>query len=174
MGRLGKRLLALHDISSSMVASAPTLQRSYDYIVVGGGSAGCVLARRLAEDATATVLLIEAGPSDEGVAAIDEPGAWVSLMGGMHDWCHAYAPGPHIGGRVVPIPRGKVLGGSSSTNAMLWYRGHPGDYDAWHEAGATGWNHAALLPYFRALRGLGGRRVRRSWRRRADAHRAAA
>lgn len=142
------------------------LARAYDYVVIGAGSGGCVVAARLAESGEASVLLVEAGPPDTTVPAIADPGAWVGLLGGPCDWGYAYAPGPHIDGRVIPIPRGRVLGGSSSLNAMLWYRGHPSDYDAWSRAGAEGWDFASVLPFFRrsedweggadAWRGAGG------------------
>ncbi|MFD3810882.1 GMC family oxidoreductase [Rhodococcus sp. NPDC058639] len=138
----------------------------YDYVIVGGGSAGCVLAARLTENPDITVMLLEAGPHHAGVAALDRPGTWADLLGGDYDWGYHYAPNPLLDGRAVPIPRGRVLGGSSSINAMLWYRGHPSDYDAWETAGAKGWNYASLLPYFRkaedweggatSLRGSGG------------------
>jgi choline dehydrogenase len=130
-----------------MPASHSDLPLAFDYIVVGGGAAGCVLARRLAEDGAATVLLVEAGPSDD-LPAIDAAGAWTSLLEGPHDWGYGYASGPNINGRAIPIPRGRVLGGSSSINAMLWYRGHPSDYAAWEAAGAEGWGWEAMLPYF--------------------------
>jgi choline dehydrogenase len=126
-----------------------SLAREYDFIVIGGGSAGCVVARRLAERSDATVLLIEAGPSDVGVDLIDDASRWTSLLRGAYDWGYDYAPGPHVDGRIIGIPRGRVLGGCSSINAMIWYRGHPSDYDAWHAAGATGWDFAAVLPYFK-------------------------
>ncbi|HEY9312265.1 GMC family oxidoreductase [Williamsia sp.] len=122
---------------------------TFDHIVVGGGSAGCVLAARLSEDPDVTVLLVESGPSHVGLREIDEPAGWASLLSGDHDWGHTYAANPDLDGRVVPIPRGRVLGGSSSINAMLWYRGHPRDYDTWEDNGAPGWNWEAMLPYFR-------------------------
>ncbi len=151
----------------------PTLLPRYDYIVVGGGSGGAVVARRLAEASDASVLLIEAGPTDEGVAAIDDPTKWVSLGRGGYDWGYDYAPTTLVNGRTISIPRGRVLGGSSSINAMLWYRGHPSDYDAWEAAGASGWSFADCLPFFKRsedwedgespLRGAGGpMRIERS------------
>jgi choline dehydrogenase len=121
----------------------------YDYVVVGGGTAGCVLAARLAADPDVTVLLIEAGPDGRGVAQIVDPALWTKLAGTSLDWGYQYAPSPHVADRAIAIPRGKVLGGCSATNAMHWYRGHPAGYDAWERAGATGWNYQSLLPYFR-------------------------
>lgn len=148
------------------------LKGSYDYVVVGSGSGGAAVTRRLV-DAGAEVLLIEAGPAGIGIDAIDDPTQWVGLIGGTYDWGYAYALGPHIDGRVIAIPRGKVLGGSTAINAMMWYRGHPRDYDAWDESGAKGWRFADVLPYFRhsedwedgsnEWRGAGGPlRIRRS------------
>lgn len=145
--------------------SAP-LAREYDFVIVGGGSGGAVVARRLAERSDATVLLIEAGPSDVGVAEIDDATRWTALLRGAYDWGYDYAPSPNVEGRIIGIPRGRVLGGCSSINAMIWYRGHPSDYDGWEAAGAMGWNFASVLPYFKrsedwegganAWRGAGG------------------
>jgi choline dehydrogenase len=142
------------------------LAGEYDFVVVGGGSSGSVITRRLTERSDASVLLIEAGPTDIGVAAIEDPARWTALLRGAYDWGYDYAPTPLVNGRVIGIPRGRVLGGSSSINAMLWNRGHPSDYDAWEETGAAGWNFAAVLPYFKraedweggadAYRGAGG------------------
>ena len=122
----------------------------YDYVIVGGGSAGCVVASRLAAASPdATVLLIEAGPDGRGVAQVVDPPSWTKLPGTALDWGYAYTPTAAVAGRAIGIPRGKVLGGCSATNAMQWYRGHPADYDAWETAGAAGWTYAAMLPYFR-------------------------
>ena len=126
------------------------LAAGYDYIIVGGGSAGCALAVRLAVSSPeASVLLIEAGPDGRGVAQIPDPSQWTKLLGSSLDWGYWYAPSPAVAGRPIAIPRGKILGGCSAINAMQWFRGHPADYDEWDEAGATGWTYEALLPYFR-------------------------
>jgi choline dehydrogenase len=125
------------------------LRPAYDVVVVGSGSGGAVVARRLAEGSAAQVLLLEAGPSALGDPAVLDPSRWVSLSRGPYDWGRSTAPEPHLDGRVLPYPRGRALGGSSAINAMAWYRGHPADYDAWEALGAEGWNHAACLPYFR-------------------------
>jgi choline dehydrogenase len=123
---------------------------AYDYIIVGGGSAGSVVASRLAAaKPDAAVLLIEAGPDGRGVAQIVDPPQWPKLRGTALDWGYSYAPSEHVAGRAIPVARGKVLGGCGTTSAMQWFRGHPDDYDAWERAGATGWNYATLLPYFR-------------------------
>jgi len=161
--------LAAGPAPSGTVAGAP----SYDYVIIGGGAAGCVLAARLSEDPGVSVLVLEAGPAHAGVAEILDASLWVSLLRGPYDWGYDYAPAPHVDGRVIAIPRGRVLGGSSSINAMMWYRGHPRDYDLWAESGATGWDYETLLPYFRLVedweggaskeRGAGGpMRVERS------------
>ena len=136
----------------------------FDYIIVGSGSGGAAVTRRLV-DAGASVALIEAGPAGFGVAELVDPTAWVPLAKTRWDWGHDYAPTPRILDRIVPIPRGKVLGGSGTTNAMMWYRGNPADYDRW-DAVAKGWSFADCLPAFKAcedweegetdLRGTGG------------------
>jgi choline dehydrogenase len=133
------------------MATIPTrsLEKAYDYIVVGAGSGGCPVVRGLIDRSDARVLLVEAGPAGLGVPEIDDPTAWVGLGRGSHDWGYDYAPTPRVNNRVIGIPRGRVLGGSSATNAMMWYRGHPSDYDAWRDAGAEGWDFAACLPYFK-------------------------
>src|SRR6478672_6887644 len=104
------------------------LARSYDYVIVGAGSAGCVVARRLVEGTDATVLLLEAGGSDAGVENISDPPRWAENFGSRHDWACRYEPGPHVEHRSIPLALGKVLGGSGSTNGMVWTRGHRADY----------------------------------------------
>ena len=130
--------------------SATELAAEYDYVIVGAGSAGCVVASRLAAaEPQATVLVIEAGPDGRGVTQVADPPQWTRLLGTSLDWGYSYAPSPEVVGQQLPIPRGKILGGCSAINAMIWYRGHPGDYDAWRASGAPGWDYQGLLPYFR-------------------------
>ncbi len=125
------------------------IARSYDYVIVGAGSAGCTVARRLVDGTDATVLLLEAGGSDEGVQSISNPPQWVENIGSRYDWAYHYEPSPHVAGRSIPLPLGKVLGGSGSINAMVWTRGHRADYDAWAEAGNAGWDFHSILPLFK-------------------------
>jgi choline dehydrogenase len=120
----------------------------YDYIVVGAGSAGCVLAARLSEDENVNVLLIEAGPPDT-LDNIHIPLGVASLARTAVDWDLWTGHEPDCDGRRVYLPRGKTLGGSSSTNAMVYIRGNPADYDGWRDAGCDGWGYADLLPYFK-------------------------
>src|SRR6185437_7427543 len=120
----------------------------FDYIVVGAGTAGCVLAARLSEDAGVRVALIEAGPTDRN-PYIHIPAAVAAAM--FHPaigWGYSTEPQAGLNGRRIPIPRGRVIGGSGSVNGMAYHRGHPRDYDDWAAAGNTGWSYREVLPYF--------------------------
>jgi choline dehydrogenase len=121
---------------------------AYDYVIVGAGSAGCVLANRLSEDPSVRVLLLEAGGKDRS-PKIKIPAAFAEQFHTKLDWDFATEPEPHVDGRSLYIPRGKALGGSSSMNAMLYVRGRPLDYDGWEAQGAPGWGYANVLPYFK-------------------------
>lgn len=123
---------------------------SSDYVIVGAGSAGCALAYRLAE-AGRSVTLIEFGGTDAG-PFIQMPAALSYPMNmGLYDWGFQTEPEPHLGGRVLATPRGKVIGGSSSINGMVYVRGHARDFDHWAEQGAAGWSYADVLPYFKRM-----------------------
>ena len=119
-----------------------------DYVVVGAGSAGCVLAARLSEDPAAEVVLIEAGGPDSA-PEIHVPVALGQLLKSQYDWDYSSQPEPGLDGRFIYLPRGKTLGGSSSLNAMIYIRGHRADYDGWAADGAKGWSYDEVLPYFR-------------------------
>ena len=120
----------------------------YDYIIVGAGSAGCVLANRLSEDDGAGVLLIEAGGRDWHPYIHIPLGLGRMHDNGMFDWGYRTDPEPNLNNRRIEAMRGKVLGGSSSINVMAYTRGNPGDYDRWAQKGARGWSYAEVLPYF--------------------------
>lgn len=123
---------------------------THDYILVGAGSAGAALAGRLTEDPSIRVLLLEAGPADKRME-IHIPAAFPKLFRSEVDWNYDTEPQPELGGRRIYWPRGKTLGGSSSTNAMMWVRGFPEDYDAWGDAAGADWSWRGLLPYFRRV-----------------------
>ncbi|PLS21080.1 choline dehydrogenase [Neptunicoccus cionae] len=123
--------------------------QSWDYVIVGGGSAGCVLASRLTEDRDTRVLLLEAGPEDRSIWLRMPAGMSRVVWGTQYSWAFTSEPEPHLNGRRLGHPRGKVLGGSSSINGMVWLRGNPRDYDGWAQRGATGWSYEDVLPYFR-------------------------
>ncbi len=120
----------------------------FDFVIVGAGSAGCVLAARLSEDPAVRVLLLEAGERDWR-PKIHIPAAFFKLFRTSVDWQYYTEEQPHLDGRKLYWPRGKVLGGCSSINAMIYVRGHPRDYDGWAASGAEGWDWAGVLPYFR-------------------------
>ena len=131
-------------------------QTSYDYIVVGAGSAGCVLAARLSEDKDVRVLLLEAGGKDDNLYLRMPIGFLRAMFNPEFAWGYMSEPEPNLNNRSLWLPRGKVLGGSSSINGMFYMRGHPRDYDTWRQMGCEGWGYADVLPYFR--------RSERSWR----------
>jgi choline dehydrogenase len=132
---------------------------SYDFIVVGAGTAGSVVAARLSEDPDTRVLLLEAGPA-QGPEAVSVPAAWPTLAGSEVDWGYATAPQPGLADAALPYARGKMLGGSSSINAMLFVRADRSSYDDWAADGAPGWGYENLLPYFRRSETADGRDTR--------------
>ena len=126
-----------------------TEQKTFDYVIVGGGSAGCVLAARLSEDPDVAVCLLEAGPVDTSVLIHCPAGLALLAQTGAANWAFETVPQAGLNGRRGYQPRGKVLGGSSSVNAMIYLRGQAEDYDAWAAEGNPGWAWADVLPYFR-------------------------
>ncbi|OIQ92132.1 alcohol dehydrogenase [mine drainage metagenome] len=126
----------------------PNLEPSFDYIIVGAGSAGCVLANRLSADSAVRVCLVEAGPEDRSVLINTPLGIAGLLRGRRYNWAYETQPQAALRGRRLYWPRGKALGGSSSINAMIYMRGHPGDYDDWAAEGNPGWGWQNVLPIF--------------------------
>ena len=123
---------------------------NYDFIVVGAGSAGCAVAARLSENPDHTVLLLEAGPRDDRME-VRIPAAFSKLFRSPLDWNYETEPQQQLNDRRIYWPRGKVLGGSSTINAMMWIPGFREDYDAWGEAAGASWSWDSLLPYFRKV-----------------------
>jgi choline dehydrogenase len=148
--------------------NARNLQPEYDYIVVGSGSGGSVVAGRLAAESDARVLLLEAGGSDQ-VDAVLKPGLWPTNIRSERDWGHSAAPSPSVNNRALILPMGKVVGGGSSVNATVWARGHRSDFEHWAaESGDDGWRYERVLEIYKriedwqgapdtARRGKGGR-----------------
>ncbi len=128
-----------------------------DYVIVGAGSAGCVLAARLSQNGKYSVIVLEYGGTDFG-PLIQMPAALSYPMNmSQYDWGFKSQPEPHLGGRVLVTPRGKVIGGSSSINGMVYVRGHARDFDNWAQSGATGWSFANVQPYFNRMENAAGR-----------------
>lgn len=127
------------------------VQAESDYVIIGGGTAGCIIAARLSEQPGVTVTLLEAGPPDSD-PWIHIPAGYARLSKSRrYDWGYETAPDPGLGGRSIPWPRGKVLGGSGSVNGLVFLRGSPHDYDRWAQSGARGWGWNDVMPVFRAL-----------------------
>ena len=133
-----------------------TNTKSYDFIIVGAGSAGCVLARRLSEQANTRVLVIEAGGSDNNILIKMPAAAAIAARDERFGWGYVGEPEPHLDGRSISAARGRVLGGSSSINGMVANRGNPRDYDGWAAAGLDSWSYAHCLPYFKKMETFSG------------------
>ena len=122
----------------------------YDYLIVGGGSAGCVLANRLSANPNHRVCLLEAGPSDDSLLVTMPAGIIALMRSNKRNWRYYTTPQKHLNNRESYIPRGKTLGGSSSVNAMVYTRGHKWDYDHWAALGNEGWGWDDVLPWFKS------------------------
>jgi choline dehydrogenase len=152
-----KRREFIKTVGSSMAAASAgrigqaQSAAAFDFVVIGAGSSGCVLANRLSADATHRVLLIEAGGPSTNEPSITTPSRWVSLIGSAYDWNYQTEPETGLAGRELRWPRGKTVGGSSAINAMAYVRGHQASFDAWADAAGPTWSYRALLPVFRRL-----------------------
>ena len=125
--------------------------KNFDYIIVGAGSAGCVMARRLIDGTNANILLLEAGGSGDGIDTIENPMRWLENIGSSHDYLYQYELTQLLNNRIIYAPRGKVLGGSGSINAMVWARGNKDDYNGWDSLGNKGWDYKSVIPLFKKI-----------------------
>lgn len=163
LGALGITLSAAHSLAESIDAKTAMqhynshhLKDSYDYIVCGGGTAGSVIARRLAEDPDCRVLVLEAGGADNHPAIID-PARWPELLGSEYDWQFAAAPASAVNYRRLPLPMGKAMGGGSSTNALVYARGHQADFESWSEAlDDPQWGYQHALSVYKRIEAWAG------------------
>src|SRR5580765_7010937 len=128
-------------------------EETFDYVIVGAGSAGCVLADRLSEDGKHSVLLLEYGGSDRSLWIQMPTALSIPMNMERYDWRYYTEPEPHLNGRRLHTPRGKVLGGSSAINGLVYVRGNPLDFERWEAEGAKGWGYAQVLPYFKRAEG---------------------
>ncbi|WAO96147.1 Hypothetical protein NCS54_01381000 [Fusarium falciforme] len=133
-------------------AKSAELSKEYDYIIVGGGAAGLTVANRLSENPAVTVLIIEAGDFDANEDFVTIPGLAGGAVGTKYDWNITYPASESLNGRSVSIPQGKVVGGSTKLNRMVFDRGSKADYDDWAELGNKGWDWDTLFPYFKKVR----------------------
>jgi len=134
--------------------------RETDFVIVGGGSAGCVLANRLSNSSKVEVALLEAGVAQPPFIG-DLPAGFFALMGSKRDWCYTAEPDPSRCDRAIPWASGKMLGGGSSINGLVYIRGIRSDYDGWAAAGCTGWSFDEVWPYFLRAENFTGPRARR-------------
>jgi choline dehydrogenase len=152
MTHLSRRTFLKNSLAAGTVAAvaprARAAEATFDYVVVGAGSSGCVAANRLTADPSVRVLLLEAGGPDNH-PLIPQIGQWTGLIGSEVDWNYATEPEPGLGGRVVKWPRGKTYGGSSAISAAAYVRGHASDFDGWAAEAGPAWSYRAVLPFFR-------------------------